>query len=228
MHLLERFEGNAGSRRAEPGEQVADISQEARRLAGAILDDCSSRRIGGVAVDAGGLERRGVGREGVRGVDDHWVMRRNRVEFRASRKAPFAQPRRKDPRRPDPGASASAFHLAADPVLQLRDGSEIPEWLRRLRRCHVERVDMRIDHAGNHGASATLDDAGRVADVGAHVLIRSDRHESAVADRQRRDRAELVVDCQHPTVEQHEIGRARRVLRRQNRNERGDQDDDEG
>src|SRR5262245_60940393 len=97
-------------------------------------------------------------------------------------------------------------------------------------------MHVSVDETGYDGASTAVDHSCAAADVRLHVVIRSDRDEPAVADRERRDLAKAVVDRQDLRIAQHEIGlsrssvsesrgRRRGLIRlRQHGNERGQRD----
>ncbi len=153
------------------------------------------------------------------------MFRRRRVQLFARRESPFAESSRVGARRPQPRALGLPCRFGFDPVLQVTYRRQVSKRLRGLRLGNAEGVHVRIDEAWYHRPAASLDDSCPLADVPSNDIIRSDGDELAVAHRQGAGHAELLVDGDDVAVDEDEIGRRRRRLRREIGAERDNQED---
>jgi hypothetical protein len=114
-------------------------------------------------------------------------------------------------RRPAAGDDDPAARVrergGADAVERLRDRlSADPAHLMGVVHARADRMNMRIDQAGNDGAAAEVDDARARPGVGAHLLRAAGRRDSAVAYRQRLDGGERCVLGRDAPVQEHGVG----------------------
>ena len=198
-------------------QELGALDELAGRLAGRVELDGAAGRRRRRGVDAGELQRLGVGDGDVGAeVDRDRMVRRRGVEVAAIGEALLRHPEVLHRRavRDDPGAGRLPLGLLLDRLDDLRDGADVGVEVAAVDPVHhgraaVGEMHVRVGQARQHAAALEVDLLRARVGQRLDVAGGADRADAAVPDRDRLGARVLGVGGQHGGVGQHQIGAQR-------------------